>query len=576
MKNLTFLSNLTRKINGDCTSSLVNVSRMSRKRLENVSIKSRLDSVSLVSRQSDLRKFASRIAAVLCLLLILGVGNTWGADIWSEDFGDNGTSNTAFSSATCYSASTSMFTSGHQTTVAENYSGDGKVGKNNVNPSNNTGASGKSAAWYTASSGTNTKILFQASNIDISGYASLALKFNLYRTNGAAATNYITVTYSIDGGASQTLSYTAPSNNSTWTWCNGSLSGTGSSLTITFTQNTTGGFTHRLDDITLSGTASGGSGYSITYECNGATSGCPSNTTGTALPNPLPTPSKTNYTFDGWYTNEGLTTPATAGASLSGNVTLYAKWTCAATLTVNLNTPTHGTYVVHKGNNASGPVVSNGDVLDNCSAQSLYIVFTPDAGYGVTDFTATNKGVQDPATAYITDHVRCDYSAGTKTTDINVTFGKACSTPTISFAEAAITKYMGDDDFTITPTISGNDLEAELTYSSNKTACATVDGSGKVHIVNATGSGSTVTITATLAAASDGDDCQKSVSASYTITILNKVTWMVNDEPTTAGSPTTSVTEGGKVTTLPTAPDGESICDGKEFVGWPCRPSRRR
>ena len=46
------------------------------------------------------------------------------------------------------------------------------------------------------------------------------------------------------------------------------------------------------------------------------------------------------------------------------------------------------------------------------------------------------------------------------------------------------------------------------------------------------------------------------------------VTWVVNEEETTAGSPTTKVKSGEKVTTLPTAPTS-SDCDGsKVFVGW--------
>ncbi|MEE1253465.1 MAG: InlB B-repeat-containing protein [Paludibacteraceae bacterium] len=68
--------------------------------------------------------------------------------------------------------------------------------------------------------------------------------------------------------------------------------------------------------------------YTVTYECNGATSGCPSNATEqTALPNPLPIPTKTGYEFGGWYTDSELTTAAIAGATLSANITLYAQWT---------------------------------------------------------------------------------------------------------------------------------------------------------------------------------------------------------------------------------------------------------
>jgi len=71
------------------------------------------------------------------------------------------------------------------------------------------------------------------------------------------------------------------------------------------------------------------SGYDITYECNGATSGCPEKATGqTKLPDQLPTGVvKTGYNFDKWCTDEGLTTEAEGGTTISANTTLYAKWT---------------------------------------------------------------------------------------------------------------------------------------------------------------------------------------------------------------------------------------------------------
>lgn len=81
-------------------------------------------------------------------------------------------------------------------------------------------------------------------------------------------------------------------------------------------------------DTVLYAQWSNGSGYSITYDCDGATSGCPNDVAAaTNLPNPLPSAqTKTGYTFDGWYTNSGKTDAAVAGATLTGNTTLYAKW----------------------------------------------------------------------------------------------------------------------------------------------------------------------------------------------------------------------------------------------------------
>ena len=69
--------------------------------------------------------------------------------------------------------------------------------------------------------------------------------------------------------------------------------------------------------------------YSITYHCNGAESGCPSNVAATTnLPSPLPTGmTKDGYDFGGWFTDSECTVAAVAGAALTGNTDLYAKWT---------------------------------------------------------------------------------------------------------------------------------------------------------------------------------------------------------------------------------------------------------
>ena len=78
--------------------------------------------------------------------------------------------------------------------------------------------------------------------------------------------------------------------------------------------------------------------YSISFNSNGGSS--VSALTGlTAIPsdiqsNSLYRPTKTNYTFSGWYRNSNLTTQATGGTALTGNITLYAKWTANPTYSI--------------------------------------------------------------------------------------------------------------------------------------------------------------------------------------------------------------------------------------------------
>ncbi len=172
--------------------------------------------------------------------------------LYQETFGDNGNNNTAVASATSYTATASMFTD-PTSTVVSHYSSDGKVGKNSVNPSSGyTNASGKSAVWYTAPTGNNTKSLFTIDKINISSATSIGVSFALHCSNAANTT--INVYYKIDGGSEQTLSFTAPTSNSTWTLCDGSVLGTGSSLKLRFEMVTTAGYTVRLDDIKVTGT----------------------------------------------------------------------------------------------------------------------------------------------------------------------------------------------------------------------------------------------------------------------------------------------------------------------------------
>lgn len=51
-------------------------------------------------------------------------------------------------------------------------------------------------------------------------------------------------------------------------------------------------------------------------------------------------------------------------------------------------------------------------------------------------------------------------------------------------------------------------------------------------------------------------------------TKLHTITWKVNGEEYTEGTPTISVEDGNAITHLPTAPSAPSGCSEKEFVGW--------
>jgi len=65
--------------------------------------------------------------------------------------------------------------------------------------------------------------------------------------------------------------------------------------------------------------------YTITFNSNGGTD-ISDIEEATKLPTPLPTPTKSGYTFVAWYYESNFQTRAKAGATIEEDTTLYAKW----------------------------------------------------------------------------------------------------------------------------------------------------------------------------------------------------------------------------------------------------------
>ena len=108
--------------------------------------------------------------------------------------------------------------------------------------------------------------------------------------------------------------------------------------------------------------------YTITFEANGGTK-IDKITDATVLPNPLPETERAHYTFAGWFTDEGCTQAAIAGATINANTTLYANWD-PITYTVTFDAGS-GTY-------------TSGDIQGNFEAGITLLTATP------CDYASTN------------------------------------------------------------------------------------------------------------------------------------------------------------------------------------------
>ena len=100
--------------------------------------------------------------------------------------------------------------------------------------------------------------------------------------------------------------------------------------------------------------------YTVTYNANGG-SVSPASATyqGTALA--LPTPTRTGYKFNGWYTAaSGGTKIGDAGATYvpSANITLYAQWEQKPTYTITISKQSNATVTVDKTSTYEGDTVS--------------------------------------------------------------------------------------------------------------------------------------------------------------------------------------------------------------------------
>jgi uncharacterized repeat protein (TIGR02543 family) len=177
------------------------------------------------------------------------------------------------------------------------------------------------------------------------------------------------------------------------------------------------------------------SSFTITYDYNGATGGNSTvsssfTTGGTAIT--LPSPTRTGYTFGGWFAEAGLTTLVSGAQSPTADATLYAKWNVGTyTLTYTYNGATGGNSTVSSSFTIGGTAIT----LPSPTRTG----YTFGGWYAEAGFTTLVSGAQSP-TANATLFAKWDVGTYTLTYTYNgATGGNANATASFTTGGTAIT-----------------------------------------------------------------------------------------------------------------------------------------
>ena len=179
----------------------------------------------------------------------------------------------------------------------------------------------KFTGWSGASTSTNTSI-----TVTMDGDKTLTAKFEPIT---------YTVTFSANGGTGTIPNQSAQSGNSITLPTGSNLSKTGSTFdgwntnaSGTGTNYGGGSSFFVTKDVTLYAEWEIIPTYTITFNANGGTVNPTSSTTGSdGKLASLPTPTRSGYTFDGWYTASTGGTEVSESRVYSASATIYARWT---------------------------------------------------------------------------------------------------------------------------------------------------------------------------------------------------------------------------------------------------------
>ena len=455
------------------------------------------------------------------------------------------------------------------------------------------------AGWNTAANGTGTSYAVSTSSaFTISGDITLYARWTA------------TVTYNANSATSGTVPTDAtayrPGQAVTTAANSGSLARTGfafsgwntqaDGLGTTYAVSTASAFTIS-GDITLY--AKWNTVYTVTYNANSATSGtAPTDSNAYVSGAPVTTAAnsgtlaRTGFAFSGWNTQaDGLGTSyavSTASAfTISGDITLYAKWNPVYTVTYNANSATSGTAPTDSNAYASGASVTT-SANSGTLARTGYTF----AGWNTaTDGTGTTYAVSTASAFTITGNITLyarwtatvtfNSNGGTAVTAISgVTPGTTITLPTSpTKANLTFAGWFTDNGTFATAFTAATVVNINVTVFAKWTATVTFNSNGGTSVTAISGITAGTTITLPTAPTKSGlvfggwfsdngtfaSAFTAATAVNINVTVFAKWTATVtfNSNGGTAVTAISGVTEGATIT-LPTAPTKASSA----FLGW--------
>ncbi|RKN82014.1 InlB B-repeat-containing protein [Paenibacillus ginsengarvi] len=244
-------------------------------------------------------------------------GYTFGG--WYKDAGLT----TAFNFSTAITGNTTLYAKWTVNTFAVTFNTNGgtavstqtvNYGSQAIAPPNPTKAGYTFGGWY-KDAGLTTAFNFSTA---ISAATTLYAKWTIhtytvtFATNGGTAVSNQTVSY---GGTAAAPAAPTKTGSTFGGWYKDAGLTTAYNFSSAITGNTTLYAKWTLNN------------YTVTYASNGGTAVNSQTVTYNGTATEPANPTKTGYTFGGWYKDVGLTTAFSFAAAITGNTTLYAKWT---------------------------------------------------------------------------------------------------------------------------------------------------------------------------------------------------------------------------------------------------------